>query len=662
MSNPLDLTNVKVSDTFPRLVQTDGTGGYYDGLGNPLNIGGGSGAGPTGPKGATGATGATGSLSYLDQWRWGSISSNGKIITDNGFLGNGEVVVQISEISDSSVNYQNYISSINSGSILILDTPVGLYTYQITAPPTDNGTYFNIDVSALFVSQSNYTPPANSPIKASFILKGSGSAGVTGPTGPTGSTGSTGPTGATGNTGATGPSGSAGSQGPTGATGPTGNTGATGQQGAGGYGGQVLYLNYIRDTTPALTPLTATQLSTILSPQVIQATTSVTYTPTQNTDVSQLGIVPHVSDGGTTIRFTTPASSTVDAVVVQFAIFKSDLTGAPTIIPPGIWDMVVYSKADSNNDVNNIGLRYYLLGRNSSSGVYTSLVSQGSDLVYLYDFASSQALNMSMIIENPIDISAYDLLQVVITSRNRNASSHTAEVYFQDNTYSHLHTTFTTLGPTGTTGPTGSTGPTGATGATGSTGAINFSVSATAPSGPTSGDRWYDTTTGLEYVYINDGDSSQWVSPFASGKPGATGATGIAGVTGATGPTGSSGNAGVTGPTGATGPSGTTLPSVQTVTSAATVTPTASDNMVVINAQTVGLTLADPTGVWVEGQSLIIRIKDNGFSRTIAYGSNYRSIGVTRPTVTSAGKVTYLGILYNSADTKWDIIGVSTEF
>jgi len=456
MSNPLDLTNVKVSDTFPRLVQTDGTGGYYDGLGNPLNIGGGSGAGPTGstgptgPTGPIGPTGDSGNLVYLDTWKWGAVSSNGKIFTNNGFLGDGEVVIQITGISNSTVDYTNYISSINPGSVIILDTPIGLYTYLINTPPTNNGTYFNIDVSPLFAVQSLYTPPGGTDINVSFLLKGSGS------TGATGNTGATGPTGATGSTG------SAGVTGPTGATGSAGATGSTGSAGATGSTG-----------------------------------------------------------------------------------------------PTGV------------------------------TGI---------------------------------------------------------------------------TGNTGATGSTGETGSTGGTGPTGATGAINFSVSATAPSGPTSGDRWYDTTTGLEYVYINDGDSSQWVSPFASGKPGATGATGIAGVTGATGPTGSSGNAGVTGPTGATGPSGATLPSVQTVTSAATVTPTASDNMVVINAQTVGLTLADPTGVWVEGQSLIIRIKDNGFSRTIAYGSNYRAVGVTRPTVTSAGKVTYLGILYNSADTKWDIIGVSTEF
>jgi hypothetical protein len=132
--------------------------------------------------------------------------------------------------------------------------------------------------------------------------------------------------------------------------------------------------------------------------------------------------------------------------------------------------------------------------------------------------------------------------------------------------------------------------------------------------------------------------------------------------TGPQGPQGDQGAQGATGDQGAQGAQGSTLPSVQTVTSAAIVTPTASDNIVVINAQAEGLTLANPTGVWVDGQSLIIRIEDNGFARAISYGANYRAVGVTRPTITTAGKVTYLGILYNSNDTRWDIIGVTTEF
>lgn len=44
-----------------------------------------------------------------------------------------------------------------------------------------------------------------------------------------------------------------------------------------------------------------------------------------------------------------------------------------------------------------------------------------------------------------------------------------------------------------------------------------FTVSATAPVSPASGDRWYDTNTGSYLIYLNDGTSSQWVETSNSG-------------------------------------------------------------------------------------------------------------------------------------------------
>jgi hypothetical protein len=100
---------------------------------------------------------------------------------------------------------------------------------------------------------------------------------------------------------------------------------------------------------------------------------------------------------------------------------------------------------------------------------------------------------------------------------------------------------------------------------------------------------------------------------------------------------------------------------VQTVSSSATVTAVSTNDIVTITAQAVGLTLANPTGTFSEGQSLIIRIKDDGTARAITYGSDYRAIGVTAPTTTTANKTTYIGCIYNSTDTKFDIVGVCTE-
>ena len=102
-------------------------------------------------------------------------------------------------------------------------------------------------------------------------------------------------------------------------------------------------------------------------------------------------------------------------------------------------------------------------------------------------------------------------------------------------------------------------------------------------------------------------------------------------------------------------------PRVQTVASSATVTPTSTNDLVKITAQAAGLTLANPTGTFAEGQALIIRIKDNATARAITYGTDYRAIGVTLPTTTVLSKTTYLGIIYNDTDTKWDVVGVTTQ-
>lgn len=102
-------------------------------------------------------------------------------------------------------------------------------------------------------------------------------------------------------------------------------------------------------------------------------------------------------------------------------------------------------------------------------------------------------------------------------------------------------------------------------------------------------------------------------------------------------------------------------PRVQTVTSSATVTATSANDLVVITAQAAGLTLANPTGTWVQGKDLVIRIKDNGTPRSIGFDTKYRAIGVTLPTTTVANKTTYLGVIYNSTDDTFDVIGVTTQ-
>lgn len=103
--------------------------------------------------------------------------------------------------------------------------------------------------------------------------------------------------------------------------------------------------------------------------------------------------------------------------------------------------------------------------------------------------------------------------------------------------------------------------------------------------------------------------------------------------------------------------------STTSITSSATPTPigSAKHNELFVTALAVDATIAAPTGTATNGNRLIIRIKDNGTARALAYNSIFRWVGPSPQTTTVLGKTLYLGVIYNSADTKWDIISVSLE-
>ena len=64
---------------------------------------------------------------------------------------------------------------------------------------------------------------------------------------------------------------------------------------------------------------------------------------------------------------------------------------------------------------------------------------------------------------------------------------------------------------------------------------ISFSYQLSSPAGATHGDRWMSSDTGIEYVYVNDGNSPQWVQPTStSSNSTPVSILGTIGVTGAT--------------------------------------------------------------------------------------------------------------------------------
>ena len=101
---------------------------------------------------------------------------------------------------------------------------------------------------------------------------------------------------------------------------------------------------------------------------------------------------------------------------------------------------------------------------------------------------------------------------------------------------------------------------------------------------------------------------------------------------------------------------------VNSAASATTITPDVSaTDIVVLTALAANLTINAPIGTPVNGNKLIFRILDNGTSRTLTWNATYTVIGVTLPTATTVSKTIYVGCIYNSAASRWDVVSVITQ-
>jgi hypothetical protein len=105
------------------------------------------------------------------------------------------------------------------------------------------------------------------------------------------------------------------------------------------------------------------------------------------------------------------------------------------------------------------------------------------------------------------------------------------------------------------------------------------------------------------------------------------------------------------------------LPTQTSVASSSTPTPTgdSKENEYYLTALAVNATFAAPSGTPVNGNNLLIRIEDNGTARTLAWNAIYEPVGVTLPSTTVLGKKMYVGCIYNSTDSKWDVVSVINE-
>lgn len=118
----------------------------------------------------------------------------------------------------------------------------------------------------------------------------------------------------------------------------------------------------------------------------------------------------------------------------------------------------------------------------------------------------------------------------------------------------------------------------------------------------------------------------------------------------------------VSGTVKASGFSGPVIRRIGAITSSSTPTPDAdSQDMYTVTALAADATFGVPTGTPVNGQSLLIRILDNGTARALSWNAIYRAVGITLPTTTVISKTLYLGMIYNSPAGKWDVLAVGQE-
>jgi len=106
----------------------------------------------------------------------------------------------------------------------------------------------------------------------------------------------------------------------------------------------------------------------------------------------------------------------------------------------------------------------------------------------------------------------------------------------------------------------------------------------------------------------------------------------------------------------------TTESTVQTTLGGSTTITSDTKNFLSSSGLTSALTLPNPTGTPTQGQVIKMRLEDNGTPRAITWsGSQWRAMGVTLPTTTISTKVMYIEAIWDSVDSKWDVISLINQ-
>lgn len=106
-------------------------------------------------------------------------------------------------------------------------------------------------------------------------------------------------------------------------------------------------------------------------------------------------------------------------------------------------------------------------------------------------------------------------------------------------------------------------------------------------------------------------------------------------------------------------------PRIVSVASTSTIQPNGSTtDQYELTALATNAQIYGASGTVVDGQKMILRIKDNGTARSLTWTispGGYRAVGTILPSTTTINKTMYIGCIYNSADSYWDVISVNIE-
>lgn len=79
-----------------------------------------------------------------------------------------------------------------------------------------------------------------------------------------------------------------------------------------------------------------------------------------------------------------------------------------------------------------------------------------------------------------------------------------------------------------------------------------------------------------------------------------------------------------------------------------------------ITAASGTVTFGLPIGTPVDTEMILYRIRDDGTSRTLAWNAIFRAGVASLPTETTVGKTTYVLVIHNATDNKWDCLAAGT--